>query len=161
MSKTRDVRKNLEKLEKKLDVSIKILGKRVEISGEAMQEFVALQVFEAISFGFTVHKALRLSEEDTQFKIIHIKSHTKRNLKDIRARLIGTQGKTRKTLSEISGCDIIITEGEVGIIGDVEKVDDVSRAIIHMIEGAKQSNMYKFLERMNRVKKDDLIDVDY
>ncbi len=149
-----EVKLKKNELEKKLNVSLKIVGKRVYIEGDSFDEYYALNVFEAIAFGFSVAKALFLKGEDVIFRKVHIKSHTKRNLKDVRARLIGTKGKARRTMSEISGCEIIVGESEVGIIGDVEDVEKVERAVIHLIEGAKQSNMYKFLERMNRVKKE-------
>lgn len=154
LPRVNEVKLKKNELEKKLNVSLKIVGKRVYIEGESFDEYDALNVFEAIAFGFSVVKALLLKDDDVIFRKVHIKSHTKRNLKDVRARLIGTKGKARRTMSEISGCEIIVGESEVGIIGDAEDVEQVERAVIHLIEGAKQSNMYKFLERMNRVKKE-------
>ena len=153
LEKTGNARRFKKELEKKLNVNLEIIGRRVNIEGEPLDEFGALKVFEAINFGFSVGKALMLVNDEVIFKKIHIRNFTRRNLKDIRARLIGTNGKTRKTISEITGCEILIKEGEVGIIGDAERVDDVERAIIHLIKGAKQGNMYKFLERMNRERK--------
>jgi len=156
LSRTRDVRKNLKKLERELGIKIKIVGKRVEFDGKPVSEFEARSVFEAVDFGFSVRKALLLKLEDFIFKVVHIKSHTKRSLKSVRARLIGTKGKTRKAMSEISGCEILIKEGEVGIIGEGEHAEDVEKAVIHLIEGAKQGNMYMFLERMNRERKSEI-----
>jgi len=159
LNKTGDVRKNKDDLEKKLKVRLEIIGRRVNFEGDSVDEFVALQVFDAINFGFSVRKALLAREEGFIFRRVHLKSHTKRNLYDVKARLIGTKGKTRKTMSEISGCEIMIKESEAGIIGEAERVDDVERAIIHLIEGAKQGNMYKFLERMNRERKKNIAEL--
>lgn len=156
LSKTAGVRKNLKKLERELGVTIKVIGKKVEFGGESVDEYEARQVFEAIGFGFHVDDALLLKKEDFIFKKVHIKSHTKRDLKSVKSRLIGTKGKTRKAMSEISGCEVLIKESEVGIIGDGEHVEDVEKAVIHLIEGAKQGNMYKFLERMNRERKGEI-----
>lgn len=154
VSKVLDVRRKLKQLEARLGVKITLVGKKVTIDGNSLNEYDALKVFEAINFGFSVDKSIVLSSEDFVFKKVHMKSHTRRSLSAIRARLIGTHGKTRKTMSEISGCDIMIKESEVGIIGEVDDVENVERAIIHLIEGAKQGNMYKFLERMNRSRKE-------
>jgi len=148
-----EVKKNKASLEKKLGVKLSIVGGRVQVVGGSLDEFTATQVLDAISFGFSARKAVRLVEEDFIFRTVHIKEFTKRSLKDIRSRLIGTRGKTRKTISEISGCDVMIKESEVGIIGYVEDVDNVVTAITHIIMGTKQSNMYKYLEKMNRVRK--------
>lgn len=148
-----EVRRMKSELEKKLNVKIIIRGKTVTFRGNSFDEYEASLVFDAIRFGFSVRKALLLKEEDKMFKVIHIKEHTKRNLKDIKARLIGTRGKTRKTISKISGGEMIVNEGEVGVISDSESIDDVVTAVISIIKGSKQSNMYKYLEKMNRVKK--------
>jgi ribosomal RNA assembly protein len=87
------------------------------------------------------------------FKKVRIKDHTRRNLRDIKSRLIGTHGKTKKTMAEISGCEILIKESEVGFIGGVDVIEDVERAIINLIKGSKQANMYRYLERRNRERK--------
>jgi len=160
LSKISEVRKNKGRLEGELGVKLKIVGKKIEIDGESVAEYDALQFFEAVNFGFSIRKALLLKNEDYVFKKIHIKEYTKRSLKAVRARLIGTKGKTRKAMSEISGCEILIKESEVGVVGDGEAVENVERAVIHLIEGSKQGNMYKFLERMNRVRKEE-INLDY
>ncbi len=91
------------------------------------------------------------------FKIIHIRDHTKRGLKTVKSRLIGKNGRTRRTLAEISGCEIVIGDGDVGIIGDVESIGYAETAIIQLIKGSKQSNMYYFLEKMNKIKKKNVL----
>lgn len=154
-----EVIKNKTDLERKLNVKIEIKGNKVFISGDSIDEYSASLVFDAINFGFSIKKSLVLKDENMQFKIIRIKQHTKRKLRDIRARLIGTKGKTRKTFSEISGCDVFIRDSDVGIIGNTETVENVETAIINLIRGSRQANMYRYLERMNREKKliDDII----
>lgn len=153
IKKIKEFTKAKKRIEKKLGLTITIKDHRVTVQGDSIDEYAAEQVFDAINFGFSITKALELADAEVVFKRIHIKEFTKRNLKDVKARLIGTHGKTRKTLSEISGCEVKINESEVGILGDVENVDDVYTAVVHIIKGSKQSNMYKFLERMNREKK--------
>jgi len=118
LSKISEVRKNKGRLEGELGVKLKIVGKKIEIDGESVAEYDALQFFEAVNFGFSIRKALLLKNEDYVFKKIHIKEYTKRSLKAVRARLIGTKGKTRKAMSEISGCEILIKESEVGVVGE-------------------------------------------
>lgn len=148
-----EVRRMKSELEKKLNVKITIRGRTVSFKGSSLDEYEASLVFDAIRFGFSVRKALLLKEEDMTFRVVHIKEHTKRNLKDINSRIIGTRGKTRKTISKISGSEMVIREGEVGVISDSESIDEVTTAIISIIKGSKQSNMYKYLEKMNRAKK--------
>lgn len=155
ISNIREVTKNKDKLEKELKVRISIEGKKVLVEGGGVEEYEAELVFSAIDFGFKVKNALLLKDEEMSFKKVHIKDHTKRNLKDIKARVIGTKGKAKRTMEEISNCKILIKEHEVGIIGAVEDVDNVVTAIISVIKGSKQSNMYAYLERMNRIRKEE------
>ena len=150
LEKINEVRKLKSELEKRLKIKIEIRGKQVCIDGDSLDEYDASLVFEAIQFGFSVKKSLTLKSEETIFKRIHVKSHTKRNLKDAVGRIIGLHGKTKKTLMEISGCYIVIKDGEVGIIGDVESANNVETAILGLIRGSKQANMYRYLQRMNK-----------
>jgi ribosomal RNA assembly protein len=154
LERLNQVRKLKSELENKLEVKVEIKGHGVVIDGPPLNEFVAKKVFDAINFGFSVPKAIQLRHEDIDFKIIRIKDHTKRNLRAVKSRLIGTHGKTRKTISDIADCDILIKESEVGVIAEAEYMDNVSTAIIKIIKGSKQSNSYKYLERMNRAKKE-------
>lgn len=153
IEKIGNVKKHQAEIEKKLNVKLKIDEKKVFVEGNALSEYDAGIVLEAIAFGFSPRKALALKDEEMIFRIIHIKSHTKRNLKAVLARLIGTKGKTKKTISEITGCEVLIKDSEVGIICGAEDVDNVEQAIINIIRGSKQANMYRYLERMNRAKK--------
>ena len=154
VNRIREVINNKKDLEKKLNLRISIKGKKVFVEGNSLDEFEAESVFDAMNFGFSAKKALLLLNEDNLFKKVHIKDFTRRNDKKVvRARLIGLHGKTKKTIEEISGCDLVITESDVGIIGDAEYIDEAVTAIFNLIKGSKQSNAYFFLERMNIEKK--------
>ena len=153
VAKIRDLIKKKEQVETVLNVKLEIIGRKVTVTGASLDEFVACNVFDAISFGFTVNQALLLKDEEIIFKKIHIRSHKKRNLADLKSRLIGTKGKTRRTLEAISNCKIVVGESDVGIIGDVESVEHVETAIVSLIKGSKQANMYMYLEKMNAKKK--------
>ncbi|MBI2452054.1 hypothetical protein HYV50_03165 [Candidatus Pacearchaeota archaeon] len=151
----RETAKSKENLERKLSIKIKIENNHVFIEGKPMAEYETSLVFNAIKFGFSVSKALLLKGEDMAFRIIHIRKHTKRKLKDIKARLIGTKGKTRRVMSDISNCEILIRESDVGILGSFKDVENAETAIISLIKGSKQANMYRYLEKMNRRKKEE------
>ena len=160
--RTNEVRKNKRELEKKLYVAITIDGKKVAIDGEPIAEFTAEQVLSAINFGFSSKRALFILNTDIQFKKLNIKNFTHRkNLREIKARLIGTEGKTKKTIEEVADCDIVINEkdNEVGIIGPASSMDNATTAITNLIRGSKQGNVYKYLENMNREKKKYLGDL--
>lgn len=140
--------KNKKRLEKSLNVKITNRGKEVTIRGSSVDEYPAEKVIDAINFGFPISAALLIKDEDFIFEIINIKDHTKRkDLNRIRARIIGTKGKTLKTLHEITRCNFELKDNYIGIIGDPEDMENSEKAIISLIKGSKQSNVYNYLER--------------
>ena len=152
--KTSELRRNKDELEKKLDVKIDIEGKKVTIKGSPIDEYEASIVLDAINLGFSAKKALALKDESKIFRTLNIKNLTrKKNLKEVRARIIGTEGRTKRTIENISGADIVIKENEIGVISDTESIEEVITAISNLVRGTKQSNTYRYLEKMNRNKK--------
>jgi ribosomal RNA assembly protein len=150
----RKVLENKNKLEKALGVKITNIGKNLFVDGPAEKEFVALEVIESIELGFSVHKALLLTEEENILQIINIKDVTKKkNLKEIKARIIGTNGKTLKVLNELTDCQISVSDSKVGLIGDAEYIEEGVNAVKSLILGSKQGNVYTRLEREKKKKR--------
>jgi len=144
--------KNRKRLEKKLNVIITNRGKEVYIEGKPTDEFIAEKVIDALNFGFPFETAMLIKEEDFLFEIINIKDFTKRqDLERVRARIIGKNGKTLKTLSHLSKCNFELKDNDVGIIGNSEYIKTAQESLISLIRGSKQSNVYKFLEK-NQIK---------
>lgn len=142
------IKQNKAKLEKALNVKISFSGKNISLEGDALKEYVAIQVIEAINLGFAQEQALLLREEDFILETINIKEITKRrDLKTIRARIIGTKGKTKKILGDLSDCFIVLHENTVGIIGRAEEIKKAMQALTSLIHGSKQSKVYSYLER--------------
>lgn len=153
--KINNLKKEKSALEQKLKVKIAILGKKVTIEGSPINEYGASIIIEAMQFGFSAKKAMALLNDDIIFRKIPIKDFTRRkNLKEVRGRVIGKEGKTKNTIEEISGCDIIINDNNtIGIIGEARKIEEATTALQNLIKGSKQANVYRFLERMNKEKK--------
>ena len=155
-NRIKELKKEIDELERKLQVVITITGKKVEIEGSAVNEYEAGIILEAMQFGFSSKKALLLLNDDIIFKKVPIRSFTRRkDMKEVRGRVIGKQGKTKSTLEEISGCDILVNEeqNQIGIIGSALEMDEATAAIEKLIRGSKQANVYRYLERMNAEKK--------
>ncbi|MBI3623481.1 hypothetical protein HY212_05390 [Candidatus Pacearchaeota archaeon] len=142
------ITKNREKLQERLDVKITNRGKEVYIDGEAENEYVAEKVIEALDFGFPFSIALLIKDQEFEFEILNIKNYTRKtDFIRIKARIIGANGKTIKTLSELTKCDFEIKDNEVGIIGDPEHMKNAQQGIISLIQGSKQANVYNYLEK--------------
>jgi len=136
------------KLEKTLNLKIINRGKEVTIQGNPEDEYRGEKVIDAINLGFPVQHALLIKTKDFLYEVINIKDHTKRkDLKRIRARIIGTKGKTLTTISHLTNCYLEIKENQIGIIGPAESIENAQNAIISIIQGSKQANVYSFLEK--------------
>ena len=153
--KLNELRKNKSQLEKKLNTKITLKGRQVTLTSKnPLEEYEASIIFDAMNFGFSAKKALLIKEQEMLFRIINIKHFTrKKNLNEVRARIIGTKGKTKRTIENISNCHILIKDNEVGIIGNAEDIEEIITGVTNLIRGTKQSNTYRYLEKMNRRKK--------
>jgi len=154
MPKTAELKREKKFLEDKLNVSIRLVGKKITVEGDSLNEYDAIRVLEAMNYGFSARTAASIIDEAMAFEIIHLKEHARgRNLSIVRSRLIGTHGKTRKTIEEIANCEIKIREGDVAIIAYAEDMQYIITAIVNIIKGSKQQNLYKYLERINTQRK--------
>ena len=137
-----------KKLEESLNVDITVKAKEILIEGNPEDEFIAEKVIDAVIFGFSVPIALSIKREDFLFEVLNIKKYTHRNdLERIRARIIGSGGKTLKTLNELTECNFAMKNNEIGIIGSPELIKNAQDAVISIIHGSKQANVYSFLEK--------------
>lgn len=140
--------KNKKKLEEELGIKITGEGKEITIHGSPENEYIAEKVIDALEFGFPFSVALLIKEEDFMFEVLNIKDYTRRkDLIAVRARIIGKQGKTLKTLLELTKCHFEIKDNQVGIIGEPEYIRNAQEAMISLIRGAKHANVYSFLEK--------------
>ncbi len=141
------ISRNKRKLEDKLKVKIEIKGNEVECKGSELDVYISEKVFEALDKSFSINTALLLTEEDYVLEEIPIKSVSKKNLSQIKSRIIGKKGKTLKVLSELSECHITLHNNAVNIIGEAERIKDTVTAIKSLIKGSKQTHIYAYLEK--------------
>src|SRR3989344_25440 len=150
----KEINRTKERIESKLNAKINLNGRILTIDTDPLNEFEAQRLVDALNLGFSFNNAVKVLDEEMAFIKINIKDYANtKNLEVVRARLIGTHGKTKKTLQEITKCDISIHENEVGIIGPAEIAESALTAITNIIKGTKQANAYKYLERINTQKK--------
>jgi len=150
------IRRSKKKIEKKLDIQILIKKNGVEINGEEDNIYAAEKVFFALERNFSADSALLLANEEYMLEDIYIKSITKRrNLKLVKARIIGKDGMTLRLLSELSDCEIVLHENVVSIIGNFDKIKIAMNAVTSLIQGSKQGNVYSYLEKARKIKRDD------
>lgn len=150
----REILANRQKLERELNVKLANKGKNIFIDGNPENEFIAIEILRAVNLGFSIVCALDLKKENHLLQIINIKDITKRkNLHEVRARIIGSNGRTLLTLKNLTDCSICIRDNQIGVIGEAEEIEDALQALTSLIQGSKQSNVYARLERLKKNKR--------
>ncbi len=144
------------KLENKLNAKITLKDKTLEIETDTLNEFEAQRVFDAMNLGFSADDSLMVLEEEISFVQINMKDYANtKNLEVVRSRVIGTHGKTKSTIEEITKCKIKVSDNIIGIIGSGEVIETAITALTNIIRGTKQANAYRYLERINTQKKEE------
>ena len=151
LKNSRKVIQNKKQIEDTLKVRLNIRAGVITIEGKAENELIAFNVLEAIELGFTIPLALELRLEDFAFEKVAIKRviSRKRNLSQVRARIIGTERRVLDQLEYLTGCDIVLHDNVAGIIGRTDDVKKASYALRKLISGSKHANVYAFLEEQN------------
>ncbi len=126
----------------------------VFISGEdALGLYSCREVIRAIGRGFNPDIALLLLKSDYCFDLIDLSEavgKSKDALLRIKGRVIGSEGKTRRLIEELSESYVCIYGITIGIIGLPESAAIAREAIEKLIRGSPHSSVYKFLEKKRR-----------
>ena len=155
------IKKAVSLIENKTKIRISLTGNRVVMKGSELNAFLVEKIIKAVDFGFDAEDAVLLLNENYVLEFINLKDHTrKRNLEEVRGRVIGIRGRAKKTIEELSGAVVAIRDNEIGIIVGAEQLDNVCQAFVSIIKGAKHANVFSYLERGNRnLKKIDSEDL--
>ena len=134
----------------------------VFISGEdALNLYNAKEIVRSIGRGFNPEIAKLLLKPDYAFDLIDIEQFTKsENIKRSKGRLIGTEGKARRTIENLTDCYLSIYGKTVSIIGSAENVVIARRAIEGLLKGSKHGNIYKWLEKRKKEMLQNIISED-
>jgi len=146
--------KTKREIEKLTDTKLEIISdsgtvkiNRTKSKDQAVS-ILTRDVIKAIAVGFTPKKALKLLIDNYFLQQIDVKEHIpETQLKRIKARVIGTQGKARKMISEMTNTDIVIYKNNLSIIGTAENGDTAYNAIMMLVQGASHKTVFKFLRR--------------
>ena len=132
-----------------------------ENSNDLFQLFRARDIVLAVGRGFSPQRAFRLlRNEDDMLTIIDLREifgKNKSDIKRVKGRIIGRDGKTRRIIEESTETFISVYGHTVSIIGGVEESRIAKEAIEMLIRGSQHATVYRFLQRKRReLKKRDL-----
>ena len=142
-----------EKLQVKLDVDSEgnITLTLSEKATDPSLLLKAKDVVTAIGRGFSPEAAFRLiRNEDEIFDLIDLRvifGRSESDIKRIKGRIIGAEGKTRKLIEELTEADMVVYGHTVGLIGSFEQVDTAHNAVQMIIEGCQHHTVYNYLQK--------------
>jgi ribosomal RNA assembly protein len=125
--------------------------------------FKAKDVVTAIGRGFSPEHAFRLIRaEDTLFDVIDLREifgRSESDIKRVKGRIIGMNGKTRRLIEELTDADVVVYGHTIGIIGTFEQVNAARSAVQMLIDGSQHHTVYKFLQRKRTELKKQMLEL--
>ncbi|XES78440.1 MAG: pre-rRNA-processing protein PNO1 [Candidatus Bathyarchaeia archaeon] len=153
-----------ERLQVKLEIASEDGGVTIKLDEQAPDPSLILRakdVVTAIGRGFAPDQAFRLiRNEDAIFDFVDLRTIFGRSDSDIRrvkSRIIGMNGKTRRTIEELTEADVVVYGHTVGFIGDFSEIEVVRHAVQMIIQGSEHHTVYNYLQKKRReLKKEKL-----
>jgi ribosomal RNA assembly protein len=147
-----------QRIEEKFMVELKIEsgsgGVTIMLSERARDPsllFKAKDTVTAIGRGFSPEHAFRLlRNEDEIFDFIDLRlvfGRSESDIKRVKGRVIGANGKTRKLIEELTGASMVVYGHTIGFIGTFERVDIARNAVQMLIDGSQHNTFYRYLQK--------------
>lgn len=130
------------------DVTVKNVAKP-----EDMQPFKAVEFVTAIAKGFSPQRANRLLEGETVLHVIDLREFVGKSgsaLERIKGRIIGVDGKARKTMEQLTGSYISIYGHTVAVIGNSDEIRLANEAVAMLARGSIHKSVYNMLQEARR-----------
>jgi ribosomal RNA assembly protein len=150
-------------IERRCSVTLEINGETGDVQmsyeAESLKEgdpFKAQEVITAIARGFSPQRAFNLFEEGRALLTIDLRrfsGKSENSLARIKSRLIGSDGKARKLIEQLSGTEISIYGHTVSIIGDSEKSKVAEEALVKLASGGTHKAAYQMLQKYRSKQK--------
>jgi ribosomal RNA assembly protein len=143
-----------ELIEKRSGVRMRIDTEgEVDIEDSPNDPLASLKVMDlvkAIGRGFSPQRAMRLLDEDEYLEVIELSDFIGKKsdqLVRMRARVIGTNGKTRRIIEDLTGANISVFGSTVSIIGNSVQLPIAKTAVEMILRGSEHATVYRYLER--------------
>ncbi|MBN28970.1 MAG: hypothetical protein CMB33_03770 [Euryarchaeota archaeon] len=110
-------------------------------------------VISAIGRGFSPERAVQLLDDDVFLRMYNIREWVGRQpnqTRRMRSRLIGTNGRIRTLIEEMSGCEIAVYGSTVAVLGGNEALSLATPAIEGILGGSEHSTVLFGLEQDKR-----------
>lgn len=136
-----------------------IISSQSEAMSTRMEPFKAVEVITAISKGFSPRRAYRLidGDEDT-LQLIDLRDYagkSSNSMERIKGRIIGEEGKSRRTIEDLTGAYVSVYGHSVGLIGKSDQIKIASDAVTMLSKGKSHKSVYSMLQEARRKAKMD------
>ncbi|MBI5229198.1 RNA-processing protein [Candidatus Micrarchaeota archaeon] len=157
---TKNANAVLKEIEKKAAVRLSLEEDSVRIEALSEEkngslEWIAEQVLKAISYGFKPQHAFKLFREDyflEEMDLALMLHGSKKAIERYKGRIIGSEGKAKKIIEELSGSWISISGDRIALVGRYDELMDAKEAVTRLIEGSQHASVYEFLERKKKLR---------
>jgi arCOG04150 universal archaeal KH domain protein len=152
IGKSGETKRMLEKIsgiKLKIDTEGEIMFNEEAKGVDPLMALKIMDVLKAVGRGFNPDRAMRLFEDDEYFETIDLKEvagDRPNQLGRIRGRLIGTDGKTRKIIEDLTGCYMSVYGNTVSLIGNSVSLPVAKHAIELILNGSEHATVYHYLE---------------
>ncbi len=113
-------------------------------------------LIRAIGRGMSPQRAIQLLDDDVHLRMYDIREWVGKQpnqIKRMRGRVIGRDGRIRQLVEELSGVEIVVYRSTILVIGEIESLAVASAAIERLLGGAEHGTVLKFLEKEKRRQK--------
>jgi len=109
-----------------------------------------MDLVKAIGRGFSPHRAIRLLEDDEYLEVVPLSDYVGKKpeqMARMKARLIGTNGKTRRIIEDSTGANMSVYGGTVALVGNSAQLPVAKTAVEMILRGSEHATVYRYLER--------------
>ncbi len=125
------------------------VGDEIQIEGDAENLIKTSEIIKAIGRGFPPETALKLGDERFCLDVINIKG-SPNTIKRLLSRVIGTDGKAKQNIQNLTGASIAVYGKTVSIIGDYKQMENARVAVEMLLAGRKHTTVWRYLENINK-----------
>ncbi|MFH0835415.1 MAG: hypothetical protein V1881_03665 [Candidatus Micrarchaeota archaeon] len=142
----------LKDIGKEAGVSATLDGETVTLEGEGGTEWIAEQVVTAVCLGFEPKIAKKLLGDDFFLEVIDLGRlyGSKRKIERYEGRVIGTDGRMKKKLEELSGAWLAVGDEHIVVIGRFDELKNLKEAIMKILEGSEHNTVLRLLQNKRK-----------
>ena len=146
---TKKMLQNISGIRIEVDTEGEILIHDEAETADPLMALKIADVVKAIGRGFSPDRATRLFDDDEYLEVIDLKEFVggrSNQISRIRGRIIGTDGKTRKIIEDLTGVYVTIYGNTVALIGNSVSLPVAKHAIELLLNGSEHATVYHYLE---------------